>query len=70
VQVMATRSKSYAQSVAHRVERSGARARVVTGSDGYFRVRAGPYVTRREADQAAARLKRLLHGHPIVVGAS
>ena len=69
VQVAATRSRSYAESVAHRVERSGARARVVPGSDGYFRVRAGPYVTRREADAAAARLKRLLHGHPVVVGA-
>jgi cell division septation protein DedD len=69
VQVIATRSKTQAQSTAHRVERTGARARIVSGSDGYFRVRAGPYVTRQEADAAAARLKRLLHGHPIVVSA-
>jgi hypothetical protein len=67
VQVAATRSRSLAQSVAHRVELSGERTRVVTGTDGYLRVRAGPYVSRKEADAAVARLRRLLHGHPIVV---
>ena len=67
VQVTATRSKSLAQSVAHRVELSGERTRVVTGTDGYLRVRAGPYVSRKEADAAVARLRRLLHGHHIVV---
>jgi len=69
VQVAATRSRSQAQSIAHRVERSGESARIVTGTDGYFRVRAGPYVSRKEADAAVARLQRLLHGHPIVVSA-
>ncbi len=69
VQVAATRSRSQAQNVAHRVERSGATARVVTGTDGFLRVRAGPYVTRKEADAAAERLRRLLGGHPIVVTA-
>jgi len=67
VQVAATRSKGQAQSIAHRVERSGERSRVVTGADGYFRVRAGPYVSRKEADAAVVRLRRLLRGHPIVV---
>ncbi len=67
VQVLATRSRSQAQSIAHRVERSGERTRVVTGTDGYLRVRAGPYASRREADAAVARLGRLLHGHPVVV---
>jgi len=70
VQVAATRSRSQAQSVAHRVERSGESARIVTGADGYFRVRTGPYVSRKEADAAVVRLRRLLHGHPIVVSAS
>jgi len=69
VQVIATRSKSQARSIAHRVERSGASARVVTGTDGYYRVRAGPYVSRPEAAAAAARLRRLLHAHPVVVSA-
>ncbi|MGA2382477.1 MAG: SPOR domain-containing protein [Gemmatimonadales bacterium] len=69
VQVAATRSKSRAQSIAHQAERSGERTRIVTGADGYLRVRAGPYVSRREADAAVARLRRLLHGHPIVVSA-
>jgi cell division septation protein DedD len=68
VQVVATRSRSLAQSVAHRVERSGERSRIVTGADGFLRVRAGPYVSRKEADAAVARLRRLLHGNPIVVG--
>lgn len=69
VQVTATRSRAQARSVVRRVERSGARARIVTGSDGYLRVRAGPYVSRKEADAAVIRLRRLLGGHPIVVGA-
>jgi len=69
VQVAATRSRTLAQSIAHRVERSGERSRIVTGTDGYLRVRAGPYVSRKEADAAVARLRRLLHGHPIVVSA-
>ena len=63
----ATRSSTQAQSIAHRVERSGERSRIVTGTDGYLRVRAGPYVSRKEAEAAVARLRRLLHGHPIVV---
>lgn len=67
VQVAATRSKSEAQSISHRVERSGERSRIVTGADGLLRVRAGPYVSRQEAEAALARLKRLLHGQPIVV---
>ncbi len=69
VQVAATRSRTQAQNVAHRVERSGASARIVTGNDGFLRVRAGPYVSRKEAEAAAARLRRLLGGRPIVVTA-
>lgn len=69
VQVTATRSRSQAQSVVHRVERSGDRGRIVTGKDGYLRVRAGPYASRREADAAVVRLRRLLGGRPIVVPA-
>jgi hypothetical protein len=67
VQAAATRSKAQALSIAHRVERSGERSRIVTGADGFLRVRAGPYVSRKEADAAVARLRRLLHGNPIVV---
>jgi hypothetical protein len=69
VQVTATRSKSRAQSVVHRVERAGYDGRAVAGADGYLRVRAGPYASRREADAAVVRLRRLLGGHPIVVPA-
>jgi cell division protein FtsN len=69
VQVTATRSRSEAESISHRVERAGERSRIVTGRDGLLRVRAGPYVSRKEADAAVTRLKRLLHGHPIVVSA-
>jgi len=67
VQVAAVRSRTQAQTIAHRVERSGERARIVTGRDGLLRVRAGPYVSRKDADAAVERLRRLLHGHPIVV---
>jgi cell division protein FtsN len=69
VQVAATRSRTQAQTIAHRVERSGERARIVAGTDRYFRVRAGPYLGRKEADAALVRLRRLLGGHPIVVAA-
>jgi cell division septation protein DedD len=67
VQVAAVRSRTQAQSITRRVERSGERVRIVTGHDGLLRVRAGPYASRKDADAAAARLRRLLHGHPIVV---
>ncbi len=67
VQVIATRSRSQAETIAHRAERSGERTRITTATDGIYRVRTGPYVTRKEADAAAARLRRLLRGNPIVV---
>ncbi len=67
VQLIATRSRSQAQTIAHRAERSGERTRITTGTDGIYRVRSGPYVSRKEADAAAARLRRLLRGNPIVV---
>jgi hypothetical protein len=70
VQVTATRLKRTAQSVFARVTRSGEHARIVRGADGYLRVRAGPYVTEREAAAAAIRLKKALGGHPFVVPTS
>jgi cell division septation protein DedD len=67
VQVAAVRSQTQAQSIARRVERSGERTSTVAGPDGLLRIRVGPYASRKDADAAVARLRRLLHGHPIVV---
>jgi SPOR domain/Tetratricopeptide repeat len=67
VQVGATHSSRTARSILTRAERAGEHARIVTGSDGLRRVRAGPYATEAAAEAAAARLKRKLGGHPFVV---
>jgi cell division septation protein DedD len=67
VQVAATRAKGTAQAVLDRLTRSGEHARIVAGTDGYLRVRAGPYPTEREATAAATRIGTLLGGHPFVV---
>jgi hypothetical protein len=67
VQVIATRSSRTARTMLERVRTTGLNARIVAGADGYLRVRAGPFPTRREADAAADRLRRALGGHPLVV---
>ena len=67
VQVAATRARGTAQAALDRLTRSGERARIVAGTDGYLRVRAGPYSTEREATAAATRIGALLGGHPFVV---
>jgi cell division septation protein DedD len=67
VQVAATRAKAAAQATLDRVTRGGERARIVMGTDGYLRVRAGPYASEREATAAATRIGTLLGGHPFVV---
>jgi hypothetical protein len=67
VQVAATRARGTAQAALDRLTRSGEHARIVAGTDGYLRVRAGPYPTEREATAAATRIGTLLGGHPFVV---
>ncbi len=67
VQVTATRSGRAARAMLDRVKKAGFEARIVTGTDGYQRVRAGPFPARGDAEAAAARLRRALGGHPVVV---
>ncbi len=69
VQITATRSSRTARAMLARARRTGAPAKIVTGSDGLLRVRAGPYASEKEATAAAARLRRALGTHPIVVKA-
>ena len=66
----ATRSSRSAQAMLERVRKTGMSARIVTGADGYQRVRAGSFSNRRDAEAAAERLRRALGGHPLVVPAS
>jgi len=70
VQVTATRSSRAAQAMLERIRKAGMSARIVTGADGYQRVRAGSFSNRRDAEAAADRLRRALGGHPLVVPAS
>ena len=70
VQVTATRSSRAAQATLDRLTRAGQHGRIVKGTDGILRVRAGPFQTEHEAATAAARLKTALGGHPFVVPAS
>jgi hypothetical protein len=70
VQVTATRSSRAAQAMLVRVRKTGMSARIVTGADGFQRVRAGSFSNRRDAEAAADRLRRALGGHPLVVPAS
>lgn len=62
VQVTAVRSRTEADSIATRLKRKGYAAFVFVpdGTDqlGVFRVRIGPFATRREADDVARRLER------------
>jgi len=69
VQVTATRSSRAAHAMLERVRKAGLSARIVTGADGYQRVRAGPFSNRRDAEAAADRVRRALGGHPLVVPA-
>jgi len=70
VQVTATRSSRAARATLERVRKTGMSARIVTGADGFQRVRAGSFSNRRDAEAAADRLRRALGGHPLVVPAS
>lgn len=70
VQLTATRSSRTAQALLDRLTGAGQQGRIVKGSDGLLRVRAGPFTTEAEASAAATRLKRSFGGHPFVVPAS
>ena len=67
VQAAASRSESAAREVADRLTRAGFGVRMVIGSDGYHRVRVGPYETIETAETAAQAVRRLLGGSPFVV---
>jgi cell division septation protein DedD len=67
VQVAAARTESAANQIAERLRGARHRALVTNGSGGYYRVRAGPFATRQDAENAARELRRLLGGAPFVV---
>ena len=60
VQVVATRERAEAETIARRLTAKGYSAFVTTPANGptLFRVRVGTFADRRQADSAAARLKR------------
>lgn len=67
VQVAAARSDTAAQRIAGRFTAAGMAARVIAGSDGYFRVRLGPYATLQAARDAALAARRFVADRPFVV---
>jgi hypothetical protein len=67
VQVAATRSEHDARAVMRRLARGHRKARLVRGTDGYVRVRVGPFATLQAADSAAKSLRRLVGGAPFAV---
>jgi cell division septation protein DedD len=67
VQVAAARSDTAAQRIAARFTGAGMTARVLAGSDGYFRVRLGPYATLQAARDAALAARRFVADRPFVV---
>lgn len=69
VQVAAARTDADAQRVADQMTEAGHSARVITGADGYRRVRIGPYRTEREAMEAARVARRVVGGSPFIVRA-
>lgn len=70
VQVAAARTDQAARAVVNRLARAGHRARVLTGADGYRRIRLGPFPTLREAEEAARAAGRIVGGTPFVVRGS
>ena len=67
VQVAAVRTDTEERRVLQLLRRAGYEGRVVTGTDGFRRVRVGAYVTDREAQGAVALLRRVVGGRPFVV---
>jgi cell division septation protein DedD len=66
VQVAAVGSRKAAEELAARVRSAGLTS-VTTQEKGLYKVRAGEFATRAEAQAAAARLKAKLGGSPFVV---
>lgn len=67
VQVAATRSERDARAVVRRLARGRREAHLARGSDGYVRVRVGPFPTLQAADSAVKSLRRLIGGAPFSV---
>jgi cell division septation protein DedD len=67
VQVAAARSARAAQTVVRRLTRARRTAHVVTGTDGLYRVRVGPFASLQAADSAAKSLRRIVGGSPFPV---
>lgn len=69
VQVAAARSSREAQALVRRLTRAHRIAHVVTGADGLYRVRVGPFASLQAADSAAKALRRIVGGSPFPVRA-
>ena len=66
VQVTAVGNASAADELMRALVRDGHRAEVVR-EEGLFKVRVGPFATRREAQEMAAQLRQQVGGRPIVL---
>jgi cell division septation protein DedD len=69
VQVIATRSSREARAMVSRLTRVHRTAHAVTGADGLYRVRVGPFGSLPAADSAAKSLRRIVGGSPFPVRA-
>ncbi|MFI5278882.1 MAG: SPOR domain-containing protein [Gemmatimonadales bacterium] len=69
VQVAAARSSREAQAMVRRLTQAHRAAHVVTGADGLYRVRVGPFSSLPAADSAAKALRRIVGGSPFPVRA-
>ena len=67
VQVAAVRTDDEERRVLQSLRRAGYEGRVVTGDNGFRRVRVGWYATDGEAQGALAALRRVVGGRPFVV---
>lgn len=69
VQVIATRSSREAQALLRRLTQAHRTAHLMTGADGLYRVRVGPFASLQAADSAARALRRMIGGSPFPVRA-
>jgi hypothetical protein len=67
VQVYAARQAEEADGVVRRLAGADLRARVFRSTDGYHRVRLGPFASESVARDTAARARRAVGGEPFVV---
>jgi cell division septation protein DedD len=67
VQIIAVHTSREARAMVGRLSRAHRSSHVVTGADGLYRVRVGPFGSQQAADSAAKSLGRIVGGSPFPV---